>query len=297
MTSFQDALGRQVTLPDAEGTAASPVVGELWLTSWEGGALALVVVGAVRDGYVLGWPVTVSTRDDTYPSVPFGLSATDGSDVGLVAWPDAEFGMSTALLDTCYGAPFDAKTVRLIVGAVSGDCDMPVPACENVPSEAAEADLERVCAQAWDLGDIEWPLSIPGHGVLDQDEIRKSGVDARALAGMLHVSPARAASLAAGRAVPTQTELEALESLDLHRDSMFTAPSGAEVEAIVHPRFKSRIVAVTRQERLSEAAVRTWLYSEAEPLAARHQPGRSQADEAAARVEAALDRLLQAPRS
>ena len=79
MTSFQDALGRQVTLPDAEGAAASPVVGELWLTSWDGGALALVVVSAVREGYVLGWPVTVSTRYDTFPWLPFGLSATDGS--------------------------------------------------------------------------------------------------------------------------------------------------------------------------------------------------------------------------
>lgn len=290
MTTLIDALGHEIEVE--HNGAPTARVGELWLTSWDGRPVALIVVAAVRDGYALGWPVTAATGHDTYPCVPL---PDDGAGQNLTAWPDAEFGLSLALLDSRVSAPFDAKTVRLIVGAVRGDTDMPVPAEPDRPSPEADADLDAVAGQAWAVGDVDWPLATPGHGVLNTDVLAQAGVDARGLAESLRVPAVRASQLAAGHAVPTSDELARIGDSVADVDDLLVAPSGDEVDAIMHPRFKARIVAVANAEGVTEADARTRLYVIAEPMAARHTPGTTASEAATARVDAALDQMLNPP--
>lgn len=287
MTTITDALGAAIPLPELGGSKA-PRVGDLWEAAWNGESLALVLIAGLRDTYLLVWPVTSASGHETFPCFPF--ATPEISDTTLIAWPDAEFGLSQAVLRTCIARePLTDKEVRLIVGALEDDTDLPRKFCNAPESDQADNDLLRVCSQAWKLGDIEWPTAA-STGVISRSTWDEAGLDPRSMATSMGISAARAVDLYLGEASPTDNEHEQLADafppvFDLE------APDSLEVRAQMHPRFKLRLEQVADFLHVNEAAARDVLLRQAR-VAAR-QPDEQDALEAAMqRTEAAISAAL-----
>lgn len=290
MAVMIDALGATMTLPDGDSRPpAAPQVGEAWVTAWDGDPLAVVVISAVRSGYVLAWPVTATSGRETAPCIPITLHHGPAD---LMVWPDAEFSMSRVLLSQSLGAAFTDKEVRLVIGALRGECDMPVPTATSPNTPEAENDLVEVCAQAWNLADIRWPIAERGIGVLSPDVLSDLGFDGPRIGDLLAVPPKRAAGLGEGRVVPTTQEIERLVAAGLPAEGLLIEPHGAEVDALLHPRFKARLEEIAARRGMSESMARTSAYSLAESLAARGKASSTPEGEALSRVDVALDQLL-----
>lgn len=287
MTAITDALGAAIPLPEI-GASIEPRIGDLWEVAWDGEPLALVLIAGLRDTYLLAWPVTSASGHETFPCFPF--SSPEVSDSTLIAWPDAEFGLNRAVLRKCIAQePLTDREVRLIVGALEDDTDIPREFCDAPESDQADNDLLRVCSQAWRLGDIEWPTA-SSTGVINRSTWDEAGLDAPAIASTMAIPPARAVDLYLGEASPTESELEQLSdafpaAFDLE------APDSLEVRAQIHPKFKRRLEQVADYLHVNEAAARDVLLRQAR-VAAR-QPDEQDALEAAMqRTDAAISAAL-----
>ncbi len=289
MTDLTDALGQPFSVPQTAGAIGEPHVGEAWLVNWDDHDLAVVVIAAVRPAHVLAWPMTVRTGREGYPCLPVHLSEENPE---LVAWPDAEFGLSTGLLESRVGEPLTSKQVRLIVGALTDGSEMPVPTCSAPDSDEARRDLDAVCSQAWTLGDIDWPSAVEGQGVFNRDALVEAGLNGRSLSAELEVTPARAARLFAGEAIPSHEEIEAVATLGAAREGLLRSPQGDEVDAMLHPKFKARLREVMARNSLDEGQARTKVVVHALQMAAREQQNQSANDAALTRIEAAFHALL-----
>ena len=145
-----DALGSPLRLP-AEGSSLPPRVGDAWVVSTDGHDQGLVLIAATRPMHVLAWPVTNPSPDAAAPAF-----TVEVPELGpMVAWPDAEFGLSMAALDRRLGEVLDDRAMREARWAVAeDDLDADFAWCPQQESPASSAAFEAVCTQAWALG--EW---------------------------------------------------------------------------------------------------------------------------------------------
>lgn len=287
MTVIQDALGSPIRTPQAT-TSQLPQVGDLWEIAWNGTALSIILVAALRDTYVMAWPITVATGTETFPS--FTLPPLEGNTRDLVAWPDAEYGLNRALLRRCVSPQaLTAKEARLIIGALDGSTDLPRKFCDAPDSEDAQNALLKVCAQAWTLADIEWPAG-ETNGVILPPTWEAAHLSARDIARALGATPAHASDLYLGETAPTDKELASLRRVT---DGALTTevPHGDEITALMHPKFKKRIEQLAQQRATTEAEARNSILPLAR-AAARQGAGGDQMDAALQRVNAALTTAL-----
>lgn len=126
-----------------------PAPGEVWEVHPERGA---VVVAAVRETFVLAWPLTALTAATSAPAVRVEVAGRE-----FAAWPEAEFGLGLDLLGRRLDSVFEASALRAIWAAVSEGtappADSPVAFLPPNDSDEALQALSDACMLAWELGE------------------------------------------------------------------------------------------------------------------------------------------------
>lgn len=291
--TFSDALGVPFDLPSGQ-PAASPQVGDVWVLSVDGHDTGVVMIAAVRPMHVLAWPVTNPSSNAAAPAFPFTLPTGET----LVAWPDAEFGLSMAALDRRLVARLiDDRMLRVIRWSMSSSDDVEGhEMCPPIESEGADAAFEAVCASAWAMGDWSWPNNAVGVGVLSGEALDSAQVRPADLGRHLGLKPARASAFARGEKVPSQEEVARVIDLfpeGTTSDDILRGPSGEDAEVLSRPEFKARVRDVVTAKGVAEAEARSQAWQAACSRAARQSLHGDPLDAARARVNFAIDSILE----
>jgi hypothetical protein len=287
MNAITDAIGGILTVPDT-GAAPDPSPGQFWIVSSDDEDRGVVLVSATgRGSFVLAWPVTAATPNGVYPAFVFQLDWQD-----VMVWPELEFGLSLVALDRMVGPGPDTRTMRQIVAAIEDREPLPIGDLPHADTRDALAEIDKICDQAGEFADLEWPRPVVGEGVLDPDLLRSHDVDATQLRDALAVPPGRAADLASGTTIPTASEVEALTALThaAPADGVLVPADGPEVVEMSAPRYKARIRGLVARRGLHENAARTAVLHGA--LQAARQGAGDQRDEVRARIDRAIEDLL-----
>lgn len=287
MSTVTDALGATLTLPDT-GPAPDPQPGDYWVLSTDNHDRAVILVSATgRGGHVLAWPVTAATFEGGYPTFTDQLEGQE-----VTVWPEMEFGLSLVTLDRVIGRGPGTRIMRAVVAAIEDGEPLPTLGAANLDGPGAIDALDRVCRQAWELAELEWPRAVIGEGVLNNDFLHEHAITATLLREVLQVEPGRAADLAGAFTIPTPAEADAVAALtETSLGVEVLAPAaGPEVDALSAPTVKADIRELTVHLNISESLARTTVLVQA-LHAARQAPGEAQ-DQVRARVQHALDDLL-----
>jgi hypothetical protein len=286
MRPISDALGRALVVADAGG-APDPAPGQFWVVSTDSRDVAVVLVSATgRGDHVLAWPITAVT-DAGYPTFGYSLGGQP-----VTVWPELEFGLSLTALDRVVGPGPPSRVMRSVVAAIEDRDPLPVEDAAQPGSGPDREVLDRVCTQAWQLADLEWPRSVAGEGVFDPERLHDAGLDGPRLREVLGAAPGRAADLVAGAAIPSRAELDTIASaVFFHRAEDLLRPAwGPEVALFVRPRYKRDARRVAAHLGLSENAARSVILERA-LAAARQAPGDTE-EAAAARLDDAVAQLM-----
>lgn len=254
------------------------------MLSWDGQALALVLVSGVATTFILGWPVTLTSD----PCFPPAITINDTPiGIPLNVWPTRETGIGKHLLHRRLGRLLSGQAMSLIEYALESETELPVPFAESNVSEAEqerESDLmvdswERICLHAWPPREV-------GIATLDPEAMIQLGLGLGELATALGVSAHVAVGLFQGEQAPTSEQLDALAAL-VGADPEELLANGLDEDSLVllSPDIKDDLLAIGAQYRLNEEQARALLRSEF-ALAARSD-GTS-----ASRLASALHRLL-----
>jgi hypothetical protein len=287
MNAITDAIGGTLTVPDT-GAAPDPAPGQFWIVSSDDEDRGVVLVSATgRGSFVLAWPVTAATPNGVYPAFAFQLDRQE-----VTVWPELEFGLPLVALDRIAGAGPGTRTMRQIVAAVEDREPLPIGDLPHADTPDALAEIDKVCNQAWELADLEWPRPVLGEAVLDAELLRSNDVDATRLRDALAVPPGRAADLVSGAIIPTAAEVEAVTALTQvdPAHSVLVPADGPEVLEISTPRYKARIRALVARRGLLENAARTAVLHGA--LQAARQGAGDRRNEVRARIDRAIEDLL-----
>lgn len=267
------------------------MVGDLWVVGYDGDDLGLVLIAAVRGSHVVVWPVTDET---VTPGEPCVALAADWLTIALVAWPEAEAGVSFASLDRKLGHVLQPRIMLAVYQWVRGD-EQP----DNVTTYETREDgafldaLDKVCQFAGDLSDLDWPSPDEHVGVLNPDLPVEATVLREAVkAATGTTTPAVVMNVVEGRRLLTETEAVSLaERLNTPLADVLIPPSGGVVLELRHPSRKRRIRSIAAQRNVTENDIRTSAWSKTQ--AAARQTGARSDDADAARVDQALAELAQ----
>ena len=286
---IRDALGLGLDLPQ-EGSSTLPRVGDVWVVSSNGVDEGVVLISAVRDGYVLAWPVTSCAENASFPSFELSLANV----APLVAWPEAEFGLANAGLNRGLGNAISpelaSKVMRsLRTGAhIEGIKHRPVRV-----DPAADDALDAVCAEAWRLGELAERQG-DERIVFDPAVLTAADITPETLEQSLSLAPARASRLHQGQAVPSEADVEGVLALlpqGTAVEDVMRPISGPEAKVVSLPAYKRHIQELARQRGMAESQARALVWETATSIAARDP--RSKTDESARRrVEIAINSLL-----
>lgn len=108
-------------------TALRP--GDLWVLSWDGRTVGHAVISAVKDGYVLVWPVTLPGEPAFAPGLTISPSPLGEP---VVVWPTRETGIGLYLLDRSLGRLLDQQRLREISDALDAGVDPGRPSLRAV---------------------------------------------------------------------------------------------------------------------------------------------------------------------
>ncbi len=291
--TIPDALGKPFQLPGGE-RADIPQVGDVWVLSVDGHDTGVVLVGAVRPAHVLAWPITNPSRFAGAPSFPIALPTGEP----LIAWPDAEFGLSMAALDRRIAANLvDDRKLRAIRWSLSSSDDLDGhEMCPVIESQGADAAFEAVCACAWAMGNWSWPNNATGVGVFSDEALNSARVRPADLGHLLGVKPVRASALARGEKVPSPEEIAGVVALfpeGTTNGDILRGPRGQEAEVLSRPEFKASVGDIAATKGLTEGEARSLVWEAAYSRAARQSMDGDPLEAAKARVHFAIDGLLE----
>lgn len=291
MTSLMPDL----TAADAVRVAAAqsdrpPRVGDVWVTSWDGVDLGLVVLAAVREGYSLVWPVADSKQPASFPCFHLPLA---GWGFDLIVWPEAEAGMSNAVLSRRLGPALSDRQTRAIHAGIRDQDDDSLP--ENLryaevrDDPATDDALADVCAFAGGLCEIEWTDPRLGVSPFDTGTLVQLGVTPQAIADIASadIPPAMIGAMFSGQRIAPQDLTESLAAgLGVAPEALLARISGPQVSAINDPSRKADVVTLADWRHINEAESRVLVW-ETSQRAARSSGGSEDAN-----VDQALADLL-----
>ena len=239
-------------------------VGDLWVTSWDGEDLALVVIAGVHEAHVTVWLVTAEGQHT--PAFPSFRLDADWLNEPLVCWPEAQAGISEALLSRRLGNVLTTRDVRAILVDVwesDGETHATVAYLPQTRSEAADDSLDLACRFVAMLSDLDTPYT--DHqplGVLSpRFKTEHSLTSPRDLSAHLPGVPAHVTSAFNAERLLESEEIETLAAVyHVAPAEVVTHPEDATVLAIRKPKWKRNVNDVIETRRLyeSEARLRTW---------------------------------------
>jgi hypothetical protein len=285
-----DALGEPITVPGV-GERKAPHPGECWVLSKDEEDRGIVVVVRVRSSFVTAWIVTSESPMASFPTAVIHVPGVGRLEV----WPESEFGVSMSALDRCLGFVLSPEQLRSILWSASkGTPQDGVEMCPHTDRPEALEALSSVCLQAWELGDNAWPKAEPDSGVFDTEVLQDNGITPSDLVPSPGGSAFRASRLFAGEVVPTEPEVGTVLSLmppDTSAEDVLQPQADNDASVISFPDHKQRIGELRRKRHVSEDRARSMTWEMATSRAAR-QSNRDSLDAARARVDSALDQLL-----
>lgn len=261
-------------------------VGDLWLLSWSRHALALVVITAVIDDYVLACPVTMPADPAFAPAVvredtPLG--------VPLTIWPSAETGLGRHLLRRNLGPLLSDRTVTLLRRYAEDGGESPLPVAAGEYDDEGNLEYLRGLLELMQgLCFHEWPTNTSGDAVLDPTVIEQQDASIDFLARTLGASVPRARQLLLQQTPPTEAEVAALaEAWDL-APAVFLVPARDDAaRTLIEPEFKPLLDSVMERRGCDEVTARR-LSKEQYVLAARAE----RTGDRAARMREAINRVV-----
>jgi hypothetical protein len=272
-----------------QGVTGSPQVGDLWVVSWDDVDLGLVLIAAIRPSHVLVWPVTATEPE---PSAPCFRPKADWLHTELYAWPEAEAGVSKALLSRRLGPCLDDRAMRQIHGAVfDGEALTEIELAPERDDPVAEDALASVCQFVGELSDIEWTAPAVGRSPIDTIWAEEHEVTPRLLFEAWGGPEPVARELASGRRMVPERLLNWLvQQFEVTETEPLGWISGPHVDALDDPERKAKVLSLARQRDTGEAEVRALAWEYAQRAA--RQGGGPRAKQAEAQVDQALDDLL-----
>src|SRR5665647_862552 len=104
------------------GDASRPAItnldvraGDLWSLSWDGAYRGLALIAAVKEGFVLAWPVTLPDAPAFAPALVLEPNPLVHP---LFVWPTRETGVGLHLLDQSLGALLRPTRISQIAAAM-----------------------------------------------------------------------------------------------------------------------------------------------------------------------------------
>lgn len=255
---------------NAPGTQfVTPNVGDLWMLAWDHTDLGLALISAVREGYVLFWPVT----DNSFAaSAPCFYVKSDATSTALVTWPEAEAGISNALLSRRIEVTtLHDTSIRAVHDALRGAGSLPedVTVVDDRDDYDADIALNTVCLFASSVSDIEWTSPAAGRSPLSTDALQQHGVTPREIASITPMVPATARALFDGKRIAPASLVESLAQRHRISVEQLLGPiQGAAVDVINQPALKAEVVELATRRSTSEAMARSAVW-EASQRAAR----------------------------
>ncbi len=229
--------------------------GDLWILSWDNKFLGLALIAAVKQGYVLAWPVTLAGEPRYAPALVVEDSPLGAS---LAVWPSREVGLGNHLLHRSLGPMIGADRIQPIAWAMEDGADPGLPFAEGAANdEANRAHDEQFLARWSDICFHTWPTK--AMQVLSSEKIRRLGGSASAIAKTLGLeSPAVARPLWTGVLAITEAQAEtAARSLGVDVPDVLGEDPFADVVArMTHPKFKAAVEQVAQTNQMTEGQVR-----------------------------------------
>ena len=263
-------------------------VGDLWLLSWDGAAVGLIVVVRVLDGFVLAWPVTLPADPSFRPAI---YVDNDALGVRLTVWPSLETGLGTHLLHRRLGSALSAQAVDKVRRAALTGHDGPLPYAPAEYDDAAHAAFLSELLSTYQLLCFnEWPTAIPGSSMLDRTLMMDRGVDVAELASMLDVDIPLAASLLRQDRAPNEGQLRRLARSWAVDEQTLLAPSTGEwVAELRKPRYKEDLRLIAERGGINERMAREAVHAEY-AMAAHTRPSAERTED---KVRYAIHRALE----
>jgi hypothetical protein len=252
-----------IALPEiwTRGEPGRIAVGDLWLLSWDGVGMGLGVVSVRLPGYVLAWPVTLSTEPSHAPAIGIGLSPLG---VPVSVWPTRETGVGDALLHRRFGRLLVPQLMAAIADAIDEGDQPPLPFQPASPDPTAQRAQDDDMIDQWEAICLtQWPGPSTSTLRLDRDAASVHRLTPGRLSELLDIDTNRAVALQLGEIPlePGQAETIATE-LGVAEADLMTPTREAASTALVDPVWKDDILELIARRRISEAAARDLVANE-----------------------------------
>lgn len=226
------------------------------------------LVAAVKDNYILGWPVTLSGE----PSFSPGMLFRDARGDTVTVWPTRETGLGLHLLGQPLGPLLDVKTIRGIAASLD-DGETPSGLLAP-PIEETGADVDNWSTQMTD----HWAALCFHTGgtfgtkpYLNPARVSELGGSAREVGRILGLTPPQVRTLWEGERHMDPEILKAL-SEHYHVESHYLTrsnPAQSLWDLLASPEYKEAVEHACRQRRVGEEEIRAEVTRSAFALAAR----------------------------
>jgi hypothetical protein len=236
-------------LPDTQIRA-----GDLWVLSWDGATVGHALIAAVKDDYVVVFPV--STPDE--PSFAPGLIVhSTPLGVPLTVWSTRETGIGNYLLDRSLGQLLAPERIHALTQAIERDTDPGLPPAVGSASDPGNESADHALVDHWtELCFNDGGL--PDIHYLDASKVKAAGADSRTTFELLSLPKSEFAEVWKGVSAVSDSQLEVIaRSLKVDPDDLLGAdPLRGMVKHLSSPRFKRQIRERMAEVRMDEAGFR-----------------------------------------
>ena len=230
------------------------VAGDLWAMSWDRSYLGLVCVAAVKQGYILGWPVTLPDEPVFAPALVVNHTPLR---TPLFLWPTRETGLGMHLLHWPLGRLINPQSIQRIAWAMEDGEDPGIPFAPGSAADAANTEADEAMVERWaSLCFQTWPEA--GARYLSETKIKNAGGTASRVADCLGLSAVDLRPLWTGVQPASEEQLaEVARVLGVEASALLDDdPMGEAVERLAAPLFKEPLLGLASQVGITEGVAR-----------------------------------------
>ena len=234
--------------------ALEVTAGDLWVMSWDGIYCGLVCIAAVKQGFVLGWPVTLPEEPSFAPALVMHHTPLGSA---VLLWPTRETGLGMHLLHRPLGRLIEPQRIQQIAWALEDGKSPGLPFASGSASAEPNASADVAMVARWqELCFHTWPeVSLP---YLSEARIKIAGGTAKRTAECLALNPVELRPLWIGVQPVSAAQLSALAD-DLGVDEaalLGDDPWREAVERLALPVFKAPLLDLASKAGITEGDAR-----------------------------------------
>jgi hypothetical protein len=230
------------------------MAGDLWVMSWDCSYLGLVCVAAVKQGYILGWPVTLPEEPAFAPALVVNHTPLR---MPLFLWPTRETGLGMHLLHWPLGRLINPQSIQRIAWALEDGEDPGMPFAPGAAADAANTEADEAMVERWaSLCFHTWPETRTLY--LSETKIKNAGGIASRIADCLGLSSVDLRSLWTGVQPASEEQLaKVAHVLGVEASTLLADdPMGEAVERLAAPLFKEPLLSLASHVGITEGAAR-----------------------------------------